>query len=494
MWLAPFSVWARQIEHTTEERTMKNLLILMPLFPLMLLNAITRGDMYADANGPEAIQALQDKLVGLNEEAVAIQAKADAEKRELTEDEETELTTILDEFDRVEATLKRRSRMAAQAGRIDLGEGRQTTADGDDDAAAGANSPNYRTAAAGDRGRWGWRTFGEYAGAVHAASRPGAIPDDRIQNAPTTTGNEGAGADGGFAVPPDFRGEIMRQVMGEESLLSRTDQMQVSGNSMTFPRDETTPWGSTGIQANWEGEGDQGAQSKAALDLTQIRLNKLMCLVPMTDELLEDAPAMTSYLNSKVPEVFTAKVNTAIVNGSGAGQPRGILNGGDLITVAKESGQTADTIVFENIVKMYSRMLASARTNSVWLINQDIEPQLMSLGFPSSATAVPVWLPPGGLASSPHGTLMGRPVIPIEACQTLGDAGDIILTNMSKYLTIMKTGGVRSDVSIHLWFDFDTTAFRFIFRMAGQPHFNSTVTPQNGSNTRAHNVTLAARA
>jgi HK97 family phage major capsid protein len=89
---------------------------------------------------------------------------------------------------------------------------------------------------------------------------------------------------------------------------------------------------------------------------------------------------------------------------------------------------------------------------------------------------------------------MGRPVIPVEACKTLGDKGDIILGDLSKYLTLVKTGGIRADVSIHLWFDYATTAFRFIFRVAGQPHFSSTITPQNGTATRGHFVALAERA
>lgn len=473
---------------------MKKLNQLLPLLALALVEAIApRARVMADANTPDQIKALQDRLVELNEDALAIQAKADAESRDLTEDEQTELTGILDTFDEVEKDIKRRQRISAQAGRLDMGSGRQTDPDVDGDDGDMNNRAHRQPRAAGS-GRWGWRTFGEFAGAVHQASRPGATPDERIMNAPTTTGNEGAGADGGFGVPPDFRSEIMRQVEGDESLLARTDQMTVSGNSMTFPRDETTPWGSTGIYATWEGEGDVLAQRKPSLEMTQSRLNKLTCLVPMTDELLEDAPAMTSYLNSKVPDAFTAKINTAIVAGNGVGQPKGILNSGDLITVAKESGQSADTIVFENIVKMYARMLASNRSRAVWLINQDIEPQLMTMGFAPSGTALPVWLPPGGLSASPYATLMGRPVLPVEPCSTLGDAGDIILTDLSKYMTIMKTGGLRSDVSIHLWFDYDTTAFRFIFRMSGQPHFNTAVTPENGSNTRSANVILAARA
>jgi HK97 family phage major capsid protein len=68
----------------------------------------------------------------------------------------------------------------------------------------------------------------------------------------------------------------------------------------------------------------------------------------------------------------------AIVEGTGAGQPLGILNSPALISVAKETGQAAATIVKENVDKMWSRMWARARKNAIWLINQDIEPQLLA--------------------------------------------------------------------------------------------------------------------
>ena len=69
-----------------------------------------------------------------------------------------------------------------------------------------------------DKGKWGWRTFGEFAAAVRPASRNGGHVDPRlVVNAPTTVSTEGIGADGGYAVPPDFREAIMEKVMGEAS-------------------------------------------------------------------------------------------------------------------------------------------------------------------------------------------------------------------------------------------------------------------------------------
>ena len=103
-------------------------------------------------------------------------------------------------------------------------------------------------------------------------------------------------------------------------------------------------------------------------------------------------------------------------------------------------------------------------------------------------------MPPGGLSVAPFGTIYGKEVVPTEACQTLGDVGDIIFVNMKQYMTVRKTSGIRAETSVHLWFDQDMTAFRFILRVAGEPWWNSVIARANGTNTLSAYVTLAARA
>ncbi|TKS58783.1 MAG: major capsid protein [Nitrospira sp.] len=221
----------------------------------------------------------------------------------------------------------------------------------------------------------------------------------------------------------------------------------------------------------------------------------------MTDELLEDVAALATYINRKAPRKIDFKVNLAIIQGNGAGQPLGILSSPALVSVAKETSQAADTIVAANIMKMYSRMYAPSRQNAVWLINQDIEPQLFSMQFAVKNVAgtenvggVPVYLPANGLSMSPYATLFGRPVIPTQAMETLGDKGDILFADLSQYMSATKAGGIRQDVSIHLWFDYDVTAFRFVMRIAGQPWWATTVAARDGSTTYSPFVTLDERA
>lgn len=453
------------------------------------------------------VEELKERLLCNQEEMDSLLKTAEAEKRDLTEDEIDKAETLRVDLRQIEKQLEIRENANAQREKLAQTFGRQTEPNQMDDGIDRSDMDIKAGIKPKPRGvkiishpeearRHGFRSMGEFAIAVKLASRQGGYVDPRlVHNAPTTVSTEGVGADGGFAVPPEYRTAIMEKVLGENSLLSMTDQLVTSSNTIVLPKDETTPWQTTGgIQAYWDGENDQLTQSKVALQEETLRLNKLTALVPVTEELMEDAPSLDSYLRRKVPEKFDFKINLALVQGTGAGQPTGILNGACLVSVAKESGQSADTVVFENVVNMWARMYGPCRSRAVWLINQDIEPQLFTMSFEGTSSSVPAYLPANGLASSPYGTLMGRPVIPTQACETLGDQGDIFLADFSQYLTAIKTGGVRAETSIHLWFDYDTVAYRFIMRLAGQPWWTAAIDPRDGSNTLSPFVTLAERA
>jgi HK97 family phage major capsid protein len=458
------------------------------------------------------IEKLKARLSELHEIGKGIQAKADAEKRDLTADEQNELDAVMAEFDTVEADIGRRQRILAQEERLGTPQARRTTP-----AAVGSPVPQIDNAAptaprdglrntimptVEQRQRWGFSNFGEFCSAVRrGVTNPGSIDQRLIQNAAASTyGSEGVGADGGFAVPPEWRSEIMRLVDGEDSLLARCDQQTVTGNSITYPIDETTAHQTTGgILGYWDSEAATMAQSKPALKELTLKLNRLTALVPVTDELVEDTAAMSSYVVSKAGEKLAFKVTDAIINGTGVGQPLGIMNAPCKVSVAKIASQVAATFHAKNAAAMMARMPAASFGRSVWLVNQDVMPQIMQMGFPVTdgtttvAGAGALYMGPGQLAGqSAYGSLLGRPIIVTEACQTLGTVGDVILADLSRYLAVVK-GSVRSDTSIHLWFDQGITAFRFVMRMNGQPWLSAAIARKNGSNTLSHFVSLDTR-
>jgi HK97 family phage major capsid protein len=339
--------------------------------------------------------------------------------------------------------------------------------------------------------RGGFPSFASFLGAVAIGSQDARRVDERlIANAPTTYGTEGSGPDGGFSVPPDYRREIWSTVEAESPFLKLTDRMTSASNTLVLPYDATAPWSTAGVQATWVGEGQQITESKPVLGAQSVTLHKLAVLVSVTEELAQDSPNLERFIRKAAPAKIAYEIDRAMIWGTGAGQPLGIMNSPCLVTQleAGGTGQTADTLVLENVVDMYSRMYGPSKTNAVWLYNQDLEPALFQLTLGNQAVLMN---PRGGLADSPYGTILGRPAIPTQLCETLGDKGDILFVDWSQYLTVSRA--IRQDVSMHLYFDYDVACFRFVLRIAGQPKWSTPLTSRDGSNTQSPFVVLDER-
>lgn len=345
----------------------------------------------------------------------------------------------------------------------------------------------------------GFRNFGEFAAAVRGATfaaRNGIAMDQRLAPlaaAPGTFGGESSGADGGLLVPPGFSRDIFTLSLGEDSLLPMTDDVNIEGNSMLFPKDETTPWGTNGIRAYWQGEAGAGTPTKPVLGGLSLRLKKLLALVPVSDELLADTTALTSFLPGKVADSIRWKTNESILFGTGAGTPLGALSGGSLITVAKDSGQSANTLLPTNLANMIARLPPGSFPRAVWIINNDVLPQLFTLTLGNYPIYLPGGAQVGGMQISPYGMLLGRPIIVSQHAKSFSSQGDVMLVDLSYYQAITKAEGVVTATSMHLYFDADAMAFRTTFRMDGAPKLSAPINPANGSNTLSPFVQLGAR-
>lgn len=346
-------------------------------------------------------------------------------------------------------------------------------------------------AAAADPKR-GFRSFGDFAKSVQSASINGR-PDERLMigaAAPTTFGSEGVGTDGGFLVPPQFSTDIFNLALTDDALLPMTDNVEIASNSMVFPKDETTPWGTDGVRAYWQAEANAGTQTKPKFGTNTLRMHKLMSLVPLTDELLADTNALGGYLPNLLSRSIRWKTNESILFGTGNGMPLGALNGAAALTVAKESGQTASTVLLANITKMIAALPPGSFPNAVWLIGPDVLPALFGLTLGN----YPIYLPVNqGAQGSPYGTLMGRPIIVSQHTAAFSSAGDICLVDLSYYRTITKAEGIAMASSMHLFFDADATAFRATFRVDGQPKIAAQITQAKGTGKLSPFVLLGAR-
>jgi len=364
-----------------------------------------------------------------------------------------------------------------------------------------ASKPDVRvTLDAGDRP---FPTFGAQLKAIAKASTPGGVTDKRLLgiNASAGTGAvESTGAEGGFQVQTDFATEIMNRTYNNGVVMSKVRRRTLStgANSIELNAgfDETTRangsrWGGVVVGRSAELVNTSSSQPKWAK--LRFVLNDMTGLFYASDDLLEDEALLESEVTPAFMQEFDFKLQDELINGDGAGKFLGVLNSPALISVSAETGQAAATLLYENIVKMYARLWAGSWTNSAWYINQDVLPQLLTMSLAVGTGGVPVYMPPSGAAASPFGTLLGRPIQPIEQAATLGTVGDIILADFSQFMVVDK-GGTRAASSIHLKFDYNQTTFRWKIRNDGMPLWKTYLTPYKGTgNTQSPFVALATR-
>lgn len=353
---------------------------------------------------------------------------------------------------------------------------------------------------------WAVRQAGPQPGLVRDGSEMGAW-NQRIRKIDTAIKSmssdvkagvgmsEFADQEGASFVPIDRANEVWARAMSEENLLSLVDVTPVSGNGyeMSAWQDKSRATAGLlfgGARAYWGDEGSQMTNTKPATRKIQWKLNKLYVLMYATEELLEDTVALDSRLTKVAGACFAHKINSAIVRGTGAGQPLGLLNSACKITQAAVSAQGVNTVVGTNVVAMLARR--SPGTGHIWLHNIDIEPQIKELNFRITNTAgVYLYQPAGSLrdGSTSLAALDGKRMIETEHCSALGTEGDLILWQPSSYGAIVKSTGIKQGVSMHLRFDFDEVAFKWTFRMDGRPFWDDVLTPTNGA-TRSPIVTL----
>lgn len=336
----------------------------------------------------------------------------------------------------------------------------------------------------------GFKSVGEFAMAVKAAAL-GQRVDERLQSkaSATTVAVESEGADGGYMVPAQYAEQLYQLLVDSDSVLGTLNPIPMTrGNSMSFKTTEANPWGGSGVIAYWRDELDAITQTRPRFKEVNLKLREVAALVPVTEELLDDAVALDAFIRTEGVRAINYKVDDAIISGDGVNKPLGILNAPCLVTVAKESSQSAAGVAVANIVKMFARMPAGSISRSRWLMNQNVLPQLLQL----SVSNMPVFLPPTGLKDAPYGTLLGRPIQMCQSCKTMGTKGDIIFYDPDAYLTIVKRRSVDVATSMHLWFDQMLQAFRFVFRIDGRPWLSAPITPANGDDLSPF-VTLATR-
>lgn len=304
-------------------------------------------------------------------------------------------------------------------------------------------------------------------------------------------------SDGGFLVPETLRSQLLQIALEMAVVRSRATVVPMESARVPFPMiDSTTNAGSVygGMVAYWGEESAALQQSDAKFGRITLDAQKLTGLSVVPNELLQDSiVSFAALVETLWPQALAFFEDNAFMSGSGVGEPLGFLGAGNSagVAVAKETSQTADTIVVENVIKMYSRMLPASLSRGVWICSPEAIPELFTMALSVGTGGGPVMLT--NVAGPAPVTIFGRPLIVSEKAGRLGDRSDLSFVDLSYYL-VGDRQTMTASSSTDWKFGNDQTAFRIIQRVDGKPWLKSPITPANGGPTLSPFVEIADRA
>lgn len=417
-----------------------------------------------------------------------VQAAEKRENKSLTQEERgkwdklnAELTQVISDLEvaerqkEIDDELERNAGPGTPAGNPPAGMTEQTPR---------PKGPSYRSLFPGEAVSFdGFKDAHEYLQAVRSNRS-----DDRLQTrAQSTT----IPTEGGFAVPTAMSELLFDGALESEVIRPGADVFPMTSKELKVPLFDGEDRQSSifGFSPSWVVEGGAGSVETAQLRQLALVAKKLMLFGEISTEAREDVRSFDEKLMTAMSQAVAWNLDDAFLNGTGAGQPLGILNAAATVTVAKRTGQAADTINHENLVDMQAKLLPGTLNGAVWLASETCMPELMTLAMVvgTGGIAVPMLQRTGDGWS-----LNGIPLYFTEKLPTLGNAGDLVLASRRHYMV-----GMRREISLKrsegIAFMRDSEVYRAVVRVDGQPAFSKPITLANG-NTVSPFVMLGERA
>lgn len=171
---------------------------------------------------------------------------------------------------------------------------------------------------------------------------------------------EGTDGVGGYLTPSEFRAELVRDLQDKPVLRNLVTVIPMSSDYLELPTlvsDVKTSWGS-----------ENTAISTTTARFSQLTFapKRLNTFLYTSRELVADAAIPVVQLITRLfIEAIGREEDRVIVNGSGNGQPKGLLQE----TFGGIDNANVDANLPDNIVKLTYRLGTSYRPNARWLIN-----------------------------------------------------------------------------------------------------------------------------
>jgi HK97 family phage major capsid protein len=378
---------------------------------------------------------------------------ADTEKRDLTDEETAAYAGMESEADKLQRDIERLEKLEARAAAN----------------AAGGDIPYRVSYRRTSNTPSEFRNLGEFLFSVRFNR-----DDPRLGSVEYREQSMGQGVAGGFAVPEQFRPELL-QVQPQEAIFRPRCTVIPAGDppdaKITMPALDQTASENVygGVVVAKVNEGGTKGETDLRLKEVSLEPGEVAGYITISDKLLRNWQAASGLIGTQLRKAIIGWEDYQILRGNGIGGPLGIINAPCAITVSRT---TASQIAIADLRSMYARMKFGG--SLFWVASQTTLPQLLALAdggsnlifAPSAADGVPA-------------TLFGYPLYFADRSPALGSKGDLVLCDASYYL-IKDGSGPFIEASQHVFFTSNKTVIKAFWNVDGKPWLSAAL-PLEGS-------------
>jgi HK97 family phage major capsid protein len=285
---------------------------------------------------------------------------------------------------------------------------------------------------------------------------------------------EGTGSTGGYLVPDQISNELLELRSAQTVLRPLFSKLQVSSDTLRIPSI------TGGLTAGWVAELAEKPVSDLTFGEISVNVFTKAGLAVASNQLLADAKQSVDRLVYRdLAKRLAIVEEVALINGTGTGQPTGILNTAGIQTEATTAATQLAVLdnILNAITKIYTNYFGAPNAivmhprTWAWLIAARESGTSGNYLLASPGSADPRQadesLPGYGQGALPRGSIFGFPVYTtVNVPTTLGGGTEsrIIVGNFSEGL-ILDRQGVTLDASEHVYFTSNQTVFRAEDRM-----------------------------
>lgn len=281
----------------------------------------------------------------------------------------------------------------------------------------------------------------------------------------------GSDATGGLFVPEDIRYAMLQFAPPGTIVWPRAQVWPMTTDKIQWPKlKQDLTQGSENFFGNvevyWTEEGGEKPDTQPEFTMMALECHEISCFAPVTDQLLADAAINIGNLLVQLFQgAYWHGTDRAFLRGMGGSQPMGLLNAPKVPSISRV---TANRVSYKDLLNMQAALPPMFDANAVWMMKKSVFNDLRKETDNNGRPVIDLGIGYNNFGEGVAGYALGLPIVMSDyKTEALGTRGDVVLGDWKAGYFIGERKTLTVEMSRHLLFKQNMTAFRASARVGG---------------------------